>query len=30
MNADPGEDFDDPDVDEDALRRYVLYRRRRG
>ncbi len=28
MTTDPGEDFDDPDVDEGPLRRCVLYRKR--
>ena len=26
MTSDPAEDFDDPDVDEGPLRRYVVYR----
>ena len=29
MTTDPAEDFDDPDVDEGPLRRYVVYRRLR-
>jgi RimJ/RimL family protein N-acetyltransferase len=29
MTTDPAEDFDDPDVDEDPLRRHVVYRKRR-
>lgn len=29
MTTDPADDFDDPDVDETALRRHVLYRRLR-
>ena len=29
MTTDPAEDFDDPDVDEDSLRRHVVYRKRR-
>jgi RimJ/RimL family protein N-acetyltransferase len=29
MTTDPAEDFDDPDVDDIALRRHVLYRKRR-
>jgi RimJ/RimL family protein N-acetyltransferase len=29
MTHDPAEDFDDPDVDEEPLRRHVVYRRRR-
>ena len=27
MTSDPGEDFDDPDVDEGSLRRHVVYRK---
>jgi RimJ/RimL family protein N-acetyltransferase len=27
MTTDPAEDFDDPDVDEDSLRRHVVYRK---
>jgi RimJ/RimL family protein N-acetyltransferase len=30
MTSDPAEDFDDPDVDEGPLRRYVVYRKPRG
>jgi RimJ/RimL family protein N-acetyltransferase len=30
MIRDPAEDFDDPDVDEDPLRRHVVYRKRRN
>jgi RimJ/RimL family protein N-acetyltransferase len=29
MTTDPAEDFDDPDVAEDPLRRHVVYRKRR-
>jgi RimJ/RimL family protein N-acetyltransferase len=29
MTSDPAEDFDDPDVDEGPLRRYVVYRKPR-
>ena len=29
MTTDPAEDFDDPDVDEDPLRRHVVYRKLR-
>lgn len=29
MTTDPAEDFDDPDVEEDSLRRHVVYRKRR-
>jgi len=29
MAHDPAEDFDDPDVDEALLRRYVVYRKQR-
>jgi RimJ/RimL family protein N-acetyltransferase len=29
MTTDPVEDFDDPDVEEDSLRRHVVYRKRR-
>ncbi len=29
MTTDPAEDFDDADVDDDALRRHVVYRKRR-
>jgi len=29
MTSDPAEDFDDPDVDEGPLRRYVVYRKLR-
>jgi RimJ/RimL family protein N-acetyltransferase len=29
MTTDPAEDFDDPDVGEDPLRRHVVYRKRR-
>ena len=29
MTRDPAEDFDDPDVEEGPLRRYVVYRKRR-
>jgi RimJ/RimL family protein N-acetyltransferase len=29
MTTDPAEDFDDPDVDEAALRRHVVYRKLR-
>lgn len=29
MTTDPAEDFDDPDVDESPLRRYVVYRKLR-
>ena len=29
MITDPAEDFDDPDVAEDPLRRHVVYRKRR-
>jgi RimJ/RimL family protein N-acetyltransferase len=29
MTSDPAEDFDDPDVDQDSLRRHVVYRKRR-
>jgi RimJ/RimL family protein N-acetyltransferase len=28
MTTDPGEDFDDPDVEDASLRRYVVYRTR--
>jgi RimJ/RimL family protein N-acetyltransferase len=30
MTSDPAEDFDDPDVDEGSLRRYVVYRKLPG
>ena len=30
MTRDPAEDFDDPDVEEGPLRRYVVYRKRRN
>jgi len=30
MTTDPADDFDDPDVDDPALRRQVLYRKRRA
>jgi RimJ/RimL family protein N-acetyltransferase len=26
MTTDPGEDFDDPDVEDASLRRYAVYR----
>jgi RimJ/RimL family protein N-acetyltransferase len=29
MTTDPAEDFDDPDVEDDSLRQYVVYRKRR-
>ena len=29
MTTDPAEDFDDPDVEEDSLRRHVVYRKLR-
>jgi RimJ/RimL family protein N-acetyltransferase len=29
MTTDPAEDFDDPDVEDESLRRYVVYRKRR-
>jgi RimJ/RimL family protein N-acetyltransferase len=29
MTRDPGEDFDDPDVSEEPLRRHVVYRKQR-
>jgi hypothetical protein len=29
ITTDPAEDFDDPDVEDDALRRHVVYRKLR-
>jgi hypothetical protein len=30
MTTDPAENFDDPDIDDDQLRRQVVYRVRKG